>query len=513
MTSLKLSAVTSRTRLPLWLAVIVAAAAGPVLDAGFPDLGMWPLTFLGIAMVLIVLIGRRVGAALLVGFIAGLSFYLVHIQWASLFLGPLPMSALAVLETLFFSAGAALIALAYRWIPLVLPGSVGRLIVLPATVGGLWAAREAIASVWPYGGFAWGRMALSQSQSPLDSLFSWLGVSGVSFVMVAFVALVLECARFTGIRRLIRGAVPVAVAVLLIAIPGFPIVNDGTIRVLAVQGDGPAGYFDKRQYGDLIRAQLDETQKHLDEKVDVVLWPEGGTDVDPLENRSAADVFDYVSSEFDAPLVSGAITQDGDIIHNSSLLWENGKGATDQYDKRHPVPFGEYIPDRSFWRPFAPDLIDLVQREYTPGTTDAVFDINGVTAGINICFDIVDDQLMSDSIHQGAQVLFAQSNNADFGRTDESVQQLAIARVRALELGRSVVNISTVGTSAIILADGSTLDQLPWFSPGAMVDDVPTSSTVTPAAVIGTPLATVLGFLALGLLAASGLIVRRRPRA
>jgi apolipoprotein N-acyltransferase len=137
MTSLRLSAVTSRTRLPLWLAVIVAAAAGPVLDAGFPDLGMWPLTFLGIAMVLVALIGRRASAALLVGFIAGLSFYLVHIQWASLFLGPLPMSALAVLETLFFSAGAMLIALAYRWIPLVLAGSVGRLIVLPATVGGL----------------------------------------------------------------------------------------------------------------------------------------------------------------------------------------------------------------------------------------------------------------------------------------------------------------------------------------------------------------------------------------
>jgi apolipoprotein N-acyltransferase len=513
MSSFRLSAVISRTRLPLWLAVIVAAAAGPVLDAGFPDLGVWPLTFLGIAMVLITLIGRRVGSALLVGFISGLSFYLVHIQWASLFLGPLPMSALAVLETLFFAAGAATIALAYRWVPVVLPGAIGRLLVLPATVGGLWVAREAIASVWPYGGFAWGRMALSQSQSPLDSLFSWLGVSGVSFVMVTFVALVIECVRFTGVRRLIRGAVPVAVAVLLIAIPGFPIVKDGTIRVLAVQGDGPAGYFDKKQYGDLIRAQLDETQKHLDEKVDVVLWPEGATDVNPLENQSAAEVFNYVSSEFDAPLVSGAITQDGEIIHNSSLLWESGKGAVDQYDKRHPVPFGEYIPDRAFWRPFAPDLIDLVQREYTPGTTDAVFDINGVVAGINICFDIVDDQLMSDSISQGAQVMFAQSNNADFGHTDESVQQLAIARVRALELGRSVVNISTVGTSAIILADGSTLDQLPWFTPGALIDDVPISSTITPAAVIATPLASALGVLAFGLLGASGVIVRRRRRA
>jgi apolipoprotein N-acyltransferase len=513
MTSFRLSWVISRAGLPLWVAVIVAAAAGPVLDAGFPDLGIWPLTFLGIAMVLFALIGRRIGSALLVGFVAGLSFYLIHIQWASLFLGPLPMSALAVMETLFFAAGSVLIALAYRWVPIVFPGAVGRLAVLPVTVGGLWTAREAIASVWPYGGFAWGRMALSQSQSPLDSLFSWLGISGVSFVMVALVALCIESFRFTGARKVIRAAVPVGIAVALVVVPGFPIVQDGSIRVLAVQGDGPAGYFDERHYGDLIRAQLRETQKHLDAQVDVVLWPEGATDVDPLENANAADVFDYVSSEFDAPLVSGAITQDGDIIHNSSLLWENGKGAVDRYDKRHPVPFGEYIPDRAFWRPFAPDLIDLVQREYTPGVTDAVFDLNGITAGINICFDIVDDQLMAESVAEGAQVLFAQSNNADFGHTDEGLQQLAIARVRALELGRSVVNISTVGTSAIVLADGSTLDQLEWYTPGAMIDTVPTSSTITPAAVIGTPLAIALGSIAAGLVAASAVVVRRRRRA
>jgi apolipoprotein N-acyltransferase len=344
-------------------------------------------------------------------------------------------------------------------------------------------------------------------------LFSWLGISGVSFVMVAFVAVVIESVRFIGARRLIRAVVPAGIAVALVVVPGFPIVQDGSIRVLAVQGDGPAGYFDDRQYGDLIRAQLQETQKHLDAKVDVVLWPEGATDVDPLENANAADVFNYVSAEFDAPLVSGAITQDGDIIHNSSLLWEDGKGAVDRYDKRHPVPFGEYIPDRAFWRPFAPDLIDLVQREYTPGVTDAVFDINGITAGINICFDIVDDQLMAESVSEGAQVLFAQSNNADFGHTDESVQQLAIARIRALELGRSVVNISTVGTSAIILADGSTLDQLEWYTPGAMVDTVPTSSTITPAAVIGTPLAIALGALSTALLAASAIRARRRRRA
>ncbi len=67
-----------------------------MLDAAFPDKGVWPLAFAGIALVLVVSIGRRIGSAVLVGFVAGASFYFTQIQWAALFLGPLPMSALSV---------------------------------------------------------------------------------------------------------------------------------------------------------------------------------------------------------------------------------------------------------------------------------------------------------------------------------------------------------------------------------------------------------------------------------
>ena len=65
-----------------------------------------------------------------------------------------------------------------------------------------------------------------------------------------------------------------------------------------------------------------------------------------------------------------------------------------------------------------------------------------------------------------------QTNNADFRGTDENQQQLAIARLRAIETGRSVVNISTVGTSQVIDPTGRTIDALPAYEPGAMVTDV-----------------------------------------
>ena len=176
------------------------------------------------------------------------------------------------------------------------------------------------------------------------------------------------------------------------------------------------------------------------------------------------------------------------------------------------MPFGEYVPAREFFVPLAPELLALIGRDYTPGTTDAVFDINGVITGINICFDIVDDALMHETVDEGAQIVFAQSNNADFGRTDESVQQLAIARVRAMELGRSVVVNSTVGTSAIILPDGSTLDQLEWFTADYMLADVPLATDVTPAFVIGQQLVWFLSGLALATMVLARIAIGRTKK-
>ncbi|HEY2555536.1 MAG TPA: apolipoprotein N-acyltransferase, partial [Diaminobutyricibacter sp.] len=116
-----------RAPLPLWLALIVAAGAGPVLDAGFPDRDWWPLAFVGVGMILWSLRGRSTRSSLLVGFVAGLMFYLFHVQWTALYLGPVPWIALSTLEALFFALGSLLITLAYRWLPVAWPTKLGRL--------------------------------------------------------------------------------------------------------------------------------------------------------------------------------------------------------------------------------------------------------------------------------------------------------------------------------------------------------------------------------------------------
>lgn len=528
--------------LPLLPALVVAAGAGLLLDTAFPDKGWWFTAFPAIALALIAIQGRRVGSAILVGLVFGATFYWPHIAWASEFLGVLPWSALAAVMTLWSGAAAALIALAYLWIPRAWNTLGGRLLLLPAVVAGLWTAREAIASVWPYGGFSWGRVAFSQSDSPLSPLFAWLGVSGVSFAMVFLVALAVAAAQ-EAIRHPRRsvalGALVTIAALVLVTVPpwtslpGTAPSSAPTLRVGAVQGATKAGYFDPPEaFGDNLIAQVAATEPLYDDDVDVVLWPEGASDADPLRYGWAAALWDEVAERAGAPLVGGTITtrqldhvdENGEPApeyFNTVMLWEpqegprqsrvRDEGVRDFYDKKHPVPFGEYVPDRPFWRQFAPDLIDLIQREYTPGTTDSVFDLgNGVIVGHAICFDIVDDQLLTEIVEQGGQIVFAETNNADFGHTDESVQQLAIARIRALETARTVVNISTVGTSAIILPDGVIEQQLPTYEPGVMVADVPLLTTVTPAVLAGRQLEWLAAIVGLSGLVIAGSAARAR---
>ncbi|MGN8552019.1 UNVERIFIED_CONTAM: apolipoprotein N-acyltransferase [Microbacterium sp. SLM126] len=509
-------AAAPRPILPLWAAVAASIVSGLLLTTAFPSLSWWPIVFLSVPLALVGLVGRRAWSAALVGFAFGAAFFFVNLSFTARYLGPVPWVALSMLEATITAAFAVPIALAYRWTPRVLPGAWGRLVVLPALVAGLWTLREEVLGTFPYGGFPWGRLGISQANGPLADVASWVGVSGLSFLIVLVCAAGVEYVRL-GRRGDLRTALPVALAIVALVLPPqFPTSANGAIRVGAVQGNGPTGYFDERRPDDVLNAQLEATAPLLGEDIDVLLWPEGGIDSDPTQDDSTAAVLDALAERIGAPLLVSAVTQRGEEYFNSSLLWEAGAAnPVDTYDKRHPVPFGEYVPDRWLYRMFAPELIDLIQREYTPGTSSPEFDVDGVGVGLAICFDVIYDDVIWEGAQDGAEVYMFQTNNADFRGTNENLQQLAFARMRAIETGRSVVNLSTVGTSQVIASDGTSIDGLAADTAGHMLTDVPLRTGLTPAVVAGAGIKAFLAWGSLAALAFIGIVlgVRRRRHA
>lgn len=474
-----------RAILPLWLAVASAAVAGWLMDLAFPGVAAWGLVFPAVALLLIALIGRRAGGALLVGFVFGAVFFFLLVSWTSRYLGVIPWAALASLEAALMAVALILITLAYRWLPRAFPGTVGRLVALPATVAALWVGLELFLGSWPYTGFPWARLGMTQSESPLASLTSWVGVSGLSFLIVFIVAMLIESVRLRLWQHPLRLAVPGALVLILLLTPAFPTSPAGTMRIGAVQGNGPTGYFDAREPFAVIQAQMDATEPLFGEDVDLLVWPEGGVDGDPFQNEAIARRLTRVANRVDAPLLTNAATARGDEYFNTSMLWMPDGTAEQSHDKRYPVPFGEYVPDRDFYYAIVPDLIGLIGREYSHGTNPPLVDVGGVQVGLAICFDVIYDDVIREGVTGGAEVLVFQTNNADFRGTDENLQQLMFARMRAIETGRSVVNISTVGASQTIAPDGRTIAALDADEAGAMLEQVELRSGLTAGVVLG----------------------------
>ncbi|MEU2204170.1 apolipoprotein N-acyltransferase [Microbacterium oleivorans] len=499
--------------LPLWVAVPAAAAAGFLLDLAPPPAGWWPLTFMSVTVALLTLIGRRIGGALLVGTIFGAVFYTTHLVWVGEFLGPTPWLALAGLEAVLFGVGAVPITLAYRWTARHRSRSGMQLAAVPLLVAGLWAAREVMMGTWPYSGFPWARLGMTQVGGPIAEVASWTGVTGLSFLIVAVCAAVVQWLRAGGIR-FHKGILPTGVvAVLLVIAPQFPTTSAGEFRVGWVQGNGPTGYFDDKSPGDVLAAQTAATRPLYGQPMDLLAWPEGGVDADPLSDPAAAETLDRVVRSTGAPLLMNAATTRGNQVFNTSLLWTANPVDRQWHDKVNPVPFGEYVPDRWFYKLIVPDLVGLIQREYTPGTNPPIVQVGDVGVGLAICFDVIYDTVIWDGARSGAEVFVFQTNNADFRGTDENLQQLAFARMRAIETGRAVVNVSTVGTSQVIAPDGTTVDSIAVNTAGGSISTVPLRTGLTPAVVLGPGLTGLIVLAAAGGLAAAGVSHRARTRA
>ena len=518
-------------RAPWWIVVAMAVAGALSMRLAFPQPGWWGLMVPGLALVLgSAMIDSRPRRVALAGVLGGWAFYLPLVHWSSLFLGWLPWLALGTLMAIWWAIGYSAIALAYRWGRAAWPGRAGRWLATPLVVAGLWTARDAVSSSWPYGGFAWGRVAQSLAWSPLLEVVSWLGLAGTGFVLALLAAWTAQAVQllFVDHVRPSRRVLPLAgVAMLfigLMVLPGYRVPSTGTIRVAGVQGgDDRAGYFMGGRPGDILAAHLRATHL-LDPAVrpDVVVWPEGSTEWDPARYPQLAQQFDALAARYDAPLLLGAGTERDGTSYQSEFVWPVTGGERHVFDKRNPVPFGEYVPHRGLYGAIVPDLIGLIGRDYVPGTGSPVLPLRTrageiATVGVAICYDIIDDGLGRDSVAAGATWLVSPTNNADFGRTDELDQQLAFARLRAVETGRSVVQVSTVGHTAAFGPDGRVLAREPWYTPAVMVVDVPMATAVTPAVRSGLALQVIGSGIGAGGLLAAGFLAHRRgakgPRA
>lgn len=473
------------------MTLVLALGGGLLTDASFPGLGWWPAAFLGVALLVIALGRDSARWNFLVGLVFGLAFFLPHITWAQYAVGWIPWLALATAEALF----VALLGAAWSW---ARRGAViwqAARFQVPAFAL-LWTAAEEARSVMPFGGFPWGRLAFSQGDSPLLRV-AWLGgVPLVSFT-VALIGALLALALLA-LRRVDLGQMSAYALVAVLVLGGAFLIpldtraQTGRLEVGAVQGNVPDRGLDAfAQAREVLDNHVAGTHALLDQvergELDVVLWPENGSDIDPRADAEAARAISEAAQAVGAPVLVGTQSYpDTGGRLNDALLWDpvTGPGAT--YSKQHPAPFAEYVPMREIARMFS-DAVDRVSTDMVAGTEVGLLDVDvprldrQVGLGVGICFEVAYDDIVRDSVLAGAEVLVIPTNNATFGRTDESTQQLAMSRLRAVEHGRATVQISTVGVSGVITPSGVVLESTGLFTADQLVASLALRDGLTPA--------------------------------
>lgn len=508
-------------------------AAGGLLYTSFPALNWWWAAIVTIALLSWVLTRRATTPAggMGYGFLFGMAFYVPLLPWISTLVGDMPWLVLATMSACF-PALFGLCAVVVR----ALPG-------WPIWFAVLWGAMEWLKSVIPFGGFPWGSIAFGQAQGPLLPLVQLGGVpllsSSVVLVGASVTAIALEIVVMlrTGRAAAPResqdgeqgeaaGKPPAVVLpgisiclVLLTAVLVWPQVRhagagsggEPSITVAVVQGNVPRLGL---EFNSQRRAVLDyhvtqtmrlaqDVRAGLAPQPHLVIWPENSSDIDPFVNSDAGQEISAAADAIGAPILVGTLLpvpgQSGDDTEftNTMIVWNPHSGPAERHDKAIVQPFGEYMPMRWLFR-YLSDFADRAGH-FVPVQGSGLVHMAGVPVGVSTCWEVVFDRAPRNSVLNGAQLLTVPSNNATFTKA-MSEQQLAFAKVRAVEHDRYVLVAGTTGISAVIAPDGGELTRTDFFVPDYIDMPVRLKTNLTPA----TRWAPILQWL---LVAAAGVLI------
>lgn len=386
-------------------------------------------------------------------------------------------SLLAAYLSLFHAAFAWLGSHMWRrW------GAMRPLIVLPA----LWVALE-WARTYLGGGFPWNLAGYAWVDVPgALPLSSWIGVYGISFlVLFTSTAVALTVAR----RRWEPALAGLLVPLLLLPLAGRWSVRQAAADVREAGSFGRPVRLLQPNIPNLVSfdavAVARNYRKVIDQSLDscqpgsLVIWPESAAwpflyGRDPRLDEDLQSMVDRGCT-----VLFNSSHPVGDSFYNSAFLL-SASGPVARYDKRHLVPFGEYVPFRGVF-----GWMDKLARnagEFRRADQTTLLPWGGDRIGMAICYEVVFPSEVAELVRDGATLLVTITNDAWYGDTSAPWQHFRAARFRAAENRRPLLRAAITGVSAFVGPDGSVRAQIGVFREGVIRARVLGEKGLTPYA-------------------------------
>jgi len=353
----------------------------------------------------------------------------------------------------------------------VLLKGVGMRLMCVFALAGAWCVLEWVRS-WVFSGFPWLPLAASQWERPVVlQVIAWTGSYGLSFILVFFnLALALYGARWWTLRKLGRPMqrsleLYVAVGFLLGCVLLFFVTvrdqggqRERVFRVGVVQPNVPARLKWVREEAQTNWETLERLSSLIARmNVDVILWPESATPL-PVKGPYPMQAWvEALSDSLEVPILMGNMAREGSVWYNGLFFVDPFSGLDESYYiKRKLVPFGEYVPFRS-WLPGVDKLVP-VGDDFVPGGEVTLLSVllaeSEVWVGGLVCYEDVFSGLARESVQAGAECLVVVTNDAWYGEEAAAYQHAAHSVLRAVEVRRPVIRCGNGGWSGWVDACG-----------------------------------------------------------
>jgi apolipoprotein N-acyltransferase len=431
----------------LWRLALPSLLAGATLALSLPPWGWWPLAFVGTALLYWRLRGIRPAGRLFVGWLAGLGCFVPGLWWARSF-NWYGAAVLMAAEALSMGVAAVLV-----------PPERGRLFAYPAA----FTLLEALRMAWPFGGLPIGGVFLGQAGGPL------LGTARVggpllltALVWLGGAALAELALRWSPPRPIVApvaaAMVVVAVGVLAIGAPnGGPVTR--WVRVATVQGGGRRGTSaEEVDASSVYAAELAATATVGDtvggRRPSLVVWPEDVISLGrPLAGSPEAATLAALARRLRATVVAG-VTEPApaNAFSNLVVAWGPGGRVVGTYEKVHRVPFGEYVPYRSFFAHFA--SLAGVPLTAVAGHGDGLLRTPAGPLGMMLSYEVFFPDRGRAPVAAGARLLVVPTNTSSYSATQVPAQEVAADRVQAVAEGRTLVQAAPTGYSTFVTPAG-----------------------------------------------------------
>ena len=505
----------SRSR---WLSALAALTAGGLSALGFAPWELWPLTIIGVA-VLVIMVERAPSpaAAFGAGWLFGVGQFSIGLGWiATAFtfqdkmppaLGWVAVVGLSMFLALYIGLAAAL-ARALPW-----PG-VARVLAFAA----LWMFGEWLRG-WVLTGFAWNPLGAAWLALPgLRQLAQFGGALSLSAIMVlAGGGLALLGQRqWRGGIVLLATVAGLGLAALALEVP--PALSKGPIVHLVQPNIGQdQRYVDGSQDAHL-RNYLDLTRQALAKRRssdgELVLWSEGSVPWLVEEEPEVRAALAAVLGPKDLLLFGGTAAvrnAKGDLVAlgNSLFVLDSRGTIVARYDKAHLVPLGEYVPAKAIMTALGLARLVPGDLEFQPGPGPQTLALPGFPAvGMQICYEIIFPGAVVDRANRPAWIANV-SNDAWYGPSGPP-QHLAQARLRAIEEGLPIARATPTGISAMIDGHGNIVASVPFGVRDVASVRLPEALPATVFARVGHAATLGFGVVLLGVAAALGRARRQK---